>query len=199
MCRVVDADPMDPTLRRGRTSSNPDKYPTLTGSREAPAPPAAGADDAARRQGRRRRLHLRQLPLRPPARRPYAVGAPNHGYAYGRQILALMLVPALGLGRVASGHDPAAVAVVQPLLDRIAGDATLGATLIATLLGLAGAGGAPTTLSVDDEHHYAAWLPGTLDFLIAPLPIDDQVHTVGKISALWSIATPAEDADAQLG
>ncbi len=54
-------------------------------------------------------------------------------------------------------------------------------------------------LSVADEHHYASWLPGTMDFLIAPLPYDDGVHTVSKISALWSIPAPAEDADAQLG
>ena len=63
---LVDADPMDPTLRRGRilfTSSNPDKYPTLTGSREAACAachPNGGNDGSAwsTMEGERRTLGL---------------------------------------------------------------------------------------------------------------------------------------------
>jgi mono/diheme cytochrome c family protein len=129
----------------------------------------------------------------------YAVGAPNHAYAYGRQILALVLLPSLAIGASTSGHDPAAVAAVQPLLDRVAADASLKNALLADLLPLVGAAGGMPTLSSADEHHYASWLSGTMDFLIAPLPVDDHVHTVSKISALWSIAAPSEADDAQLG
>ena len=127
----------------------------------------------------------------------YAVGAPNHAYQYGAQILDLVVMPSLALGGAASAHDSAAVAVVQPLLDRLNADSSLKSSLVATLLPLAGAM-APSMTS-DDEHHYASWPSGTMDFLIAPLPIDDQVHTVSKISALWSMATPDETADAKLG
>lgn len=127
----------------------------------------------------------------------YAVGAPNHGYQYGKQILSLVLMPSLALGGSPAAHDPAAVAAVQPLLDKLAADANLKNKLLATLLPLAGA--KMPMLTTDDEHHYASWPSGTMDFLIAPLPVDDQVHTVSKISALWSVATPVESADAQLG
>ncbi|HEX6836846.1 MAG TPA: hypothetical protein VF334_09755, partial [Polyangia bacterium] len=127
----------------------------------------------------------------------YAVGAPNHAYQYGKHILDLMLMATLALGGSASAHDPAAVAAVQPLLDRVNADSNLKNSLLATVLPLAGA--MMPSITVDDEHHYASWPSGTMDFLIAPLPIDDQVHTVSKISALWSIATPSETADAELG
>ncbi len=127
----------------------------------------------------------------------YAVGAPNHAYQYGKHILDFMLMATLALGGSPTAHDAAAVAVVQPLLDRINADSNLKNSLLATVLPLAGA--MVPSITVDDEHHYASWPSGTMDFLIAPLPIDDQVHTVSKISALWSIATPAETADAELG
>ena len=63
---LVDADPLDATLRRGRilfTSSNPDKYPTLTGSREAACAachPNGGNDGSAwsTMEGERRTLGL---------------------------------------------------------------------------------------------------------------------------------------------
>ena len=128
----------------------------------------------------------------------YAVGAPNHRYEYGKQILSLLLMPSVALLNQTSGHDPAALAVVQPLLDRINADSALKQRLLTALLPLAGAANMPT-LSASDEHHYASWPAGTMDFLIAPLPVDDKVHTVSKVSALWSIPTPAERADAQLG
>lgn len=63
---LVDRDPMDPVLRRGRilfTSSNPDKYPTLTGSREAACAachPNGGNDGSAwsTMEGERRTIGL---------------------------------------------------------------------------------------------------------------------------------------------
>ncbi|HEX9105100.1 MAG TPA: hypothetical protein VF997_22970, partial [Polyangia bacterium] len=127
----------------------------------------------------------------------YAVGAPNHRYAYGAQILDLVLMPTLALGTSSGAQDPAAVAVVQPLVDKLNADSSLKNKLLGTLLPLAGA--QLPALTTDDEHHYASWPSGTMDFLIAPLPIDDQVHTVSKISALWSIPSTTEAPDAQLG
>ncbi len=128
----------------------------------------------------------------------FAVGAPNHAYQYGQQILDLVLLPSLALGGSTSTHDPAAVAVVQPLLDAVNADSALKGRLLTALLPLAGAAGSVPTLTADDEHHYASWPSGTMDFLIAPLPVDDKVHTVSKISPLWSISSAAEG-DAQLG
>ena len=63
---LVDVDPMDPTLRRGKilfTSSNPDKYPTLTDSREAACAachPNGGNDGTAwsTMEGERRTIGL---------------------------------------------------------------------------------------------------------------------------------------------
>lgn len=128
----------------------------------------------------------------------YAVGAPNHAYDYGRQILALVLLPSLALSGNGS-HDPDAIAALQPLVDKLNADASLKNKLLAALLPLAGAAGSTPMMSADDERFYAHWRTGTMDFLIAPLPVDDKVHTVSKISPLWSIPTPAESADAELG
>jgi len=50
----------------------------------------------------------------------------------------------------------------------------------------------PPAFPKEAQHHYASWLPGTQDFLIEPLPINDGVHTVSKISALWGIPDAAE-------
>ena len=63
---LVDRDAMDPLLRRGRilfTSSNPDKYPTLTGSRQAACAachPNGGNDGSAwsTMEGERRTIGL---------------------------------------------------------------------------------------------------------------------------------------------
>ncbi|MCA9675285.1 MAG: hypothetical protein KC464_09645, partial [Myxococcales bacterium] len=63
---VVDADPLDPELRRGKvlfTSSNPDKYPTLSGGRQAACAachPDGGNDGTAwsTMEGERRTIGL---------------------------------------------------------------------------------------------------------------------------------------------
>ena len=123
----------------------------------------------------------------------YAVGAPNHRYRYGEQILALVLVPTLALGGNAGAHDAAAVARVQTILDAIKADSSLSSKLLAAVLPLVGAAGSPMpAMSAANEHHYATWLDGTMDFLIQPLPVDDTVHTISKISPLWSLPTPDE-------
>jgi hypothetical protein len=124
----------------------------------------------------------------------YAVGAPNHAYDYGRMNLMLALLPALAIpGADPADHDPAAVAAIQPLRDRMDADPSIGEALIVALLPLiSGGGGMLPAFSPENEHWYAMWRTGTMDFFIQPLPFDDQVHTVSKISALWGLPDAAE-------
>lgn len=121
----------------------------------------------------------------------YAVGAPNHSYDYGRMILSLVVAPTVGLGlSQASAHDPTAIAKVQPMLDRLAADSNLKNQFLLTMLPLASQS-APT-MTTEVESYYAEWPLGTMDFVIAPLPADDHVHTVSKIIGLWGIPRPEE-------
>lgn len=125
----------------------------------------------------------------------YAVGAANHSFDYGGLILSLTVAPTVGLGLgQASDHDPTAIAKVQPILDRLAADANLKNQLLLTLLPLAG--GMMPAMTPEVEREYASWPLGSMDFLIAPLPVDDGVHTVSKISPLWGMPRPEEGAAA---
>ncbi len=125
----------------------------------------------------------------------YAVGAPNHDYDYKQQNLAFMLVPTMGLGVDSGTHDPAALAAVQPLIDKLNANPMLKLDLATNLLPLIFAGTEVPSMSVEVEAAYASWKPGTMDFFIAPLPFDDQVHTISKISALWGLPDDAEVAE----
>lgn len=124
----------------------------------------------------------------------YAVGAPNHAYEYGRMNLMMTLLAALSVpGADPSSHDPDALAVVQPLRDRMADDPSIQTALLTALLPLITGGGATMPMfSRENEHWYAHWRAGTMDFFIQPLPFDDDVHTVSKISALWGIPGDVE-------
>lgn len=125
----------------------------------------------------------------------YAVGTANHGYDYGGQLLALMLAPTLlSPGADPADHHPDAVARVQPLTQRFESDRPLRLRFLAALLPLLGA--AVPTMDAATEGHYAHWPVGTMDFLIAPLPVDDQVHTISKISSLYGIPSPDEQMQA---
>lgn len=122
----------------------------------------------------------------------YAVGAPNHAYQYGRQVLAMSVYPSLasGLSSV-DDHAPEVVAAVQPLLDRYAADAAVREALLEVIATLAALGSAPA-LGREVEAYYASWPSGTQDFIIAPLPLDDGLHIVSKIIDLWGIPDRAE-------
>lgn len=124
----------------------------------------------------------------------YAVGAANHAYEYGRMNLMLTLTPAMAMpGANESAHDPDALAIVKPLRDRMAANANIKNALFSALLPLLGSGNASLPpFSKESERYYAHWRAGTMDFFIQPLPFDDQVHTVSKISALWALPTDAE-------
>ncbi|MEM6958204.1 MAG: hypothetical protein AAF645_21155, partial [Myxococcota bacterium] len=127
----------------------------------------------------------------------YAVGAPNLSYEYGLQNLSIFIPVSFATpGASADTHHPEAVRRLQPLLEHIETDSgfqlrALGA--LAPLLGdLIGGTLANPMLTTATEGIYESWEPGTMDFLIAPLPIDDEVHTISKISALWGIPTEGE-------
>jgi len=121
----------------------------------------------------------------------YSVGAPNLRFDYARYILTISVAPGLAMGlSQPSAHDPAAVGEVQPVLDKLSNDSSLKTQLTATLLPLASLKMPAMTPTI--EHDYTTWPTGTLDFLIAPLPVDDGVHIVGKMIGLWGIPTPDE-------
>jgi hypothetical protein len=123
----------------------------------------------------------------------YAVGAPNHGWEYGVTNLMLAVMPALQVpGAKKEDHDALALARIKPLLDKLDADASLKVKLMGALLPLISGGGSAPPFPKEAEHHYAKWKPGTMDFFIEPLPFNDKIHTVSKISALWGIPTPEE-------
>ncbi len=125
----------------------------------------------------------------------YAVGAPNHEYDYGLQTLSLFVVPlTAGSSFDPSEHDPLALERVQPMIDRIEGDSALKWRLRFDLLPLLFAGGNANIPEVtpEVERAYAIWKPGTMDFVMAPLPLDDNIHTVSKIIPLWDIPREEE-------
>lgn len=129
----------------------------------------------------------------------YAVGAPNHGYDYGRHMLALMLAPlAVSPTFKESEHNPEALAAVRPMLDRLDSEPMLKIQMGLELMPLLGAAGATQQPDFDQEGQYASWRPGTMDFLIAPLPADDDVHTVSKILSLWGMPDDEEISSAHM-
>ncbi len=92
-------------------------------------------------------------------------------------------------------HHPDAIQAVRPVLDRFDSDPFLGMSLMWDMLPVLvdWIGNIPS-LSYENEGRYAAWLPGTMDFTMAPLPIEDEVHTVSRILPLWGIPTQEEEA-----
>jgi hypothetical protein len=117
----------------------------------------------------------------------YAVGAPNGNYQYGRHNLSMVMFPLVALNGSTDGHDATAVAQIQPLLDHYAADPTLKNKLYRALLPVILAGTKVPSFPAAAEGLYAQWKPGTMDFFIEPLPINDGVHIVSKISPLWEL------------
>jgi hypothetical protein len=124
----------------------------------------------------------------------YAVGAANHDYAYGPMTLVMTLLPALAIpGADPNAHAPEAIAVVQPFRARMDANPAIGSALITALLPLiTGGGGSLPAFEPANERYYAQWSNGTMDFFIQPLPFDDAVHTISKISPLWSLPDDEE-------
>lgn len=123
----------------------------------------------------------------------FAVGAPNHDYDYGRMNLLISLLPQTQMpGWSDAAHDPAALAKLEPLRTMLANDLGKRLALFSGLAPLALGGTSAPPFSKENEGFYARWRTGTMDFFIQPLPFDDEVHTVSKISALWGIPSDAE-------
>ncbi len=90
----------------------------------------------------------------------YAVGAPNHDYDYGKQILSILLLPAaIGRNFDPTTHNPDAIRKVQPILERIAADSRLKIRLGLQLLPLLGAIPASQRLSPLAEYVYSLRAP----------------------------------------
>lgn len=129
----------------------------------------------------------------------YAVGAPNHRFEYGKQILAIALLPRTVDPRDdPASHHPRALAAIQPMIDKLESDGGLRLRLLIDLLPLLGSGGSAQqpAFTPEIEGQYASWPPGTMDFVITPLPLDDGVHTVSKIIPLWGLPRAQEQVEA---
>jgi hypothetical protein len=123
----------------------------------------------------------------------YAVGAPNHDYEYGAHMLALTLAPAaIAPGFDPSVHHPDALVKLAPLLNELEENPVLSAQLLLQMLPMASLADEVPQMDWETEGHYAHWAPGTMDFVISPLPIDDGVHTVSKIAPLYGIPSDEE-------
>ena len=90
-------------------------------------------------------------------------------------------------------HHPDAIDLVRPVLDRFDADPMLAMGLIWDMLPMLFGGVTDIPqLSVEAEGFYASWFPGTMDFAMAPLPLEDDVHTISKILPLWGIPRATE-------
>ena len=118
----------------------------------------------------------------------FAVGAPNHDYDYGKHILSISLAPQSANPLFnENDHAPLALDKVRDILDVLENDFALRSELGLSLLPLLGA--EQPMFTEEQEHYYASWKLGTMDFLMAPLVFDDEVHTVSKITSLFDIAS----------
>lgn len=119
----------------------------------------------------------------------YAVGMPNLDYDYGGHMLTVGLAPnALVPGFSPADYHPDAIEAASPVIEELQARPLLAAQFGLALLPLLGEE-APA-MSIESQGYYAGWEPGTMDFTIEPLPIDDGVHVVTRILPLWEI--PAE-------
>ncbi len=118
----------------------------------------------------------------------YAVGAPNHDYDYGGHILNILLAPQSASPTWSeAAHHPDALAKTSAVRGKLAADFGLKLQLTGSLLPLLTSLNAVQNLDREQEGDYAHWRKGTMDFLMAPLPLDDKIHTVSKILSLWDV------------
>jgi hypothetical protein len=120
----------------------------------------------------------------------YAMGAANYDYEYGEMNLAIAVLPLSAL--LDTPPEDSAAEVLAPYLAAMDADPTIKARMLAALAPLAGAGAMLPNFTPEVQAAYASWKSGTMDFVITPLPLDDEVHTISKIMSLWGIADDAE-------
>ncbi|MEC8025571.1 MAG: hypothetical protein VX223_16695 [Myxococcota bacterium] len=128
--------------------------------------------------------HMAQLPDG-----RYAVGAPNHQYDYGGQNLVLVAFPMAAGGEITQEILPEVKEALQPMLDVYWDDLDAQLDLWGWMMSMLGK--PVPAFSKESQQAYIQWEPGTMDFFIEPLPINDTVHTVSKIAALWGIPSDA--------
>ncbi|MFT3858009.1 MAG: hypothetical protein QM742_11105 [Aquabacterium sp.] len=124
----------------------------------------------------------------------FAVGLSNHDYDYGRQLIAMMMTPLAAALPSQTELSPTAKAAIQPHLDELKANAAY-PELLQTLLKLTPVltgGGSVPTIDPALQDQYLSWKPGTQDFIIAPVGMDDHAHTVSKIMPLWNLYTVQE-------
>jgi len=126
----------------------------------------------------------------------YSVGYPNLQYEYGAHMLSLFIVPMRGMpGFDATTVHPDALAVTRPLLERFDEDPFLSLGMALHMLPMMASGLSDIpTVTKGNQGHYASWKAGTMDFTMAPLPIEDEIHTVSRILPLWNIPTQERQA-----
>ncbi len=120
----------------------------------------------------------------------YSVGAANHQYAYGEMNLAIAVLPLTAL--LGTEPEPSAAAVLAPYRDAMEADPSIRLRMLAALVPLASSGATLPQFTDEVQAQYASWKTGTMDFVIVPLPLDDEVHTVSKIMPLWGLPTDDE-------
>lgn len=116
----------------------------------------------------------------------YAVGAANHDFEYGKLNVALATFPFAAVFGSA-GRDPEAIDWLEPMLEHFASDPSLLTELFQVFLQLVPALDLVPQITPEVENAWVHWKPGTMDFLMAPAPFDDGVHTISKIKALWGV------------
>ncbi len=129
----------------------------------------------------------------------FSVGAPNLDYEYGLHTLtfsAFPLVVVNGMGGLGLGQPvhPDALERIQPLVDKMDASWGLKAQFMMNMMSLMGQ--ELPEFPEEQQAQYARWLPGTMDFIASPLPLDDGVDVVSKISAIYGIPTSEEGEEA---
>lgn len=126
----------------------------------------------------------------------YAVGAANHQYDYGKHTLALIL-PMMWMGSWFIEIDERAIAAIEPVMTTLENDWVIRSELM-NLLVLMALEAPPLSFPPEIQAEYASWQSGTMDFVTAPLDVNDDVHTVSKISSLFEIPHAQEEQDADM-
>lgn len=119
----------------------------------------------------------------------YVMGAPAFDFDYGELNLVMAALPLVLLGQPL---HPAAEQKLAAYLAALESDPLIAASLFVALTPLITAGAAIPPFDQATQAAYASWKPGTMDFVITPLPIDDGVHTISKIMSLWGIPDDEE-------
>jgi hypothetical protein len=129
----------------------------------------------------------------------YSVGAANHNYDYGKQILSLIFTP---MQAVMPGFvsplliDSMVSNYLKPQVDELLDNTSLlniGVTMMPIMSLFFGETAVEFPMpSLENQRQYMSWKPGVQDFVINPSGLDDKAHTISKIQTLWNMYTPED-------